>query len=434
MPIRYVEGIKQARISIKTINPLEAIDLNQTTSSKQIYESVTKILQETKLHGDSAVKKHSKIFDKVDLKSLKVTKKTIENAYKSIPKTVISALEIARDRIRNYHEKTMPPIKTSVGKDITIINNPLEHVGLYAPGGKAAYPSTVLMIGIPAQVAGVKNIVLCTPPSNNGNPEDSTLVAADIIGITNIYKIGGVQAIGAMAFGTETVPKVDKICGPGNMFVTIAKKEVIGNVDIDGIFGPTETVIIADETTNPSICAADLIAQAEHDELASPILLTTSRSLAENVKKELAKQITNLKKQAIIEKSLENQGLIALVQNVSEAITLANEIAPEHLCLLVKTPEIYLNKLKNAGGIFVGEYSPEVLGDYIAGPSHVMPTGGTARYRSCLGVYDFIKSTPIVKITKSGYQDLAKTAEIIANAEGLTGHASALTIRKILNK
>ena len=434
MPIRYVEGIKQARISIKTINPLEAIDLNQTTSSKQIYESVTKILQETKLHGDSAVKKYSKTFDKVDLKSLKVTKKTIENAYKSIPKTVISALEIASDRIRNYHKKTMPPIKISAGKDITVINNPLEHVGLYAPGGKAAYPSTVLMIGIPAQVAGVKNLVLCTPPSNNGNPEDSTLVAADIIGITNIYKIGGVQAIGAMAFGTETIPKVDKICGPGNMFVTIAKKEVIGTVDIDGIFGPTETVIIADETTNRTICAADLIAQAEHDELASPILLTTSRSLAENVKKELAKQITNLKKQTIIEKSLENQGLIALVQNVSEAITLANEIAPEHLCLLVKTPEIYLNKIKNAGGIFVGEYSPEVLGDYIAGPSHVMPTGGTARYRSCLGVYDFIKSTPIVKITRSGYQDLAKTAEIIANAEGLTAHASALSIRKILKK
>ena len=311
---------------------------------------------------------------------------------------------------------------------------PIDSVGLYVPGGKAAYPSTVLMIGIPAQVAGVKNLVLCTPPSNNGNPEDSTLVAADIIGITNIYKIGGVQAIGAMAFGTETIPKVDKICGPGNMFVTIAKKEVIGTVDIDGIFGPTETVIIADETTNPTICAADLIAQAEHDELASPILLTTSRSLAENVKKELAKQITNLKKQTIIEKSLENQGLIALVQNVSEAITLANEIAPEHLCLLVKTPEIYLNKIKNAGGIFVGEYSPEVLGDYIAGPSHVMPTGGTARYRSCLGVYDFIKSTPIVKITRSGYQDLAKTAEIIANAEGLTAHASALSIRKILKK
>ncbi|MEK7814865.1 MAG: histidinol dehydrogenase, partial [Chloroflexota bacterium] len=306
---------------------------------------------------------------------------------------------------------------------------PLQRVGLYAPGGTAAYPSTVLMTAIPARVAGVGEIILTTPRRGEAPLNPAVLLAAEIAGVDAVYQVGGVPAIAAMAFGTESIPRVDKICGPGNILVAYAKKLVQGQVDIDGIFGPTETVLIADETANPAFCAADLIAQAEHDPMATAILVTTSLKLVRRVEEELERQLVGMAREELARSALARQGKAVLVSDIDEAVELANRVAPEHLCLMVADPWSWMGRVKNAGGLFLGEFSPEVMGDYIAGPSHVMPTGGTARFSSTLSVHHFLRTMPVVALTRQDFQRLGAAAMEIAEAEGLTGHSGAIRVR-----
>ena len=306
---------------------------------------------------------------------------------------------------------------------------PLERVGVYVPGGTASYPSTVLMTAIPARVAGVREIILVTPPRGEGMVPAPTLVAADIAGVDRIFSVGGAQAVAALAFGTESVPRVDKICGPGNIFVTLAKKLVYGVVDIDGLQGPSEVLIIADDSADPAYCAADLLAQAEHDPLASAILVTTSRRLAGEVEREVERQSEDLSRQATIKECLENRGVIAVVDNLDEAIKLANLYAPEHLYLTVKDANYFIDKITNAGCVVVGRNSTVVLGDYVAGPSHVLPTGGSARFSSPLNILDFIKLTSLINVAESELKELGPAAVTIASAEGFDAHARAVAKR-----
>ncbi len=305
----------------------------------------------------------------------------------------------------------------------------LERVGVYVPGGTAVYPSTVLMTAIPARVSGVNEVIITTPPRKDGSIDPSILVASDIAGVDRVFKVGGAQAIGALAYGTESIPHVDLICGPGNLFVTIAKKLVFGSVAVDGLYGPTETVLIADERANPVLCATDLLAQAEHDVLASPIFITTSSALADQVQKELELQLPLLERKDIATRALEDQGYLVVVENLEEAFHLANTYAPEHLCLLIQNPWEHLDKVRNAGGIFLGERSPEVVGDFVAGPSHQMPTGGTARFSSVLGVHHFLKVSSIVGLGQQTYESIVGAGVKIARAEGMGAHARALEAR-----
>ena len=399
--------------------------------------AVLRVLEDVRSRGDAALVEWSLRIDASVPDPIQMPESTLAASMVEIPANVAQALHLAADRIRAFH--ALQPASSWDTTDLGGVMGqrmiPLKRVGIYVPGGTAPLPSSLLMGAIPAQVAGVREIVVCTPPGRDSASIPAViLAAAHILGIEKVFQLGGAQAVAAMAYGTETVPRVDKVVGPGNLFVTLAKKEVFGEGGIDGYAGPTETVIVADDTANPDWVAADLLAQAEHDVLATAILLTPSKSLALAVQSAVGRQMEMLSRTDIFKKSLNDRCGIVLVPNLETALEIADEFAPEHLCLSVAQPERWSQKVANAGCLFLGERSCEVLGDYIAGPSHVMPTGGTARYRSCLGVYDFIKSTPIVKITRSGYQDLAKTAEIIANAEGLTAHASALSIRKILKK
>ncbi|MDE2685065.1 MAG: histidinol dehydrogenase, partial [Chloroflexota bacterium] len=316
-----------------------------------------------------------------------------------------------------------------LGDGLGELVRPLERVGLYAPGGTAAYPSTVLMTAIPARVAGVKEVALTTPRRGNEPLNPTVLAAARIAGVDAFYQVGGVPAIGALAYGTESIPKVDKICGPGNVFVAYAKRMVQGQVDIDGVFGPTETIVLADATANPVFCAADLIAQAEHDPMASAILVTDSNALVDSIESELDAQIASNPRADTIRHSLEKQGCIVLVDDFDEAIMVANRIAPEHLCLMVADPWAWAGHIRNAGGLFLGEFSPEVMGDYIAGPSHVMPTGGTARFSSALSVHHFLRTMPVVGLSPQHFSTLGAAAVRIAEAEGLPGHAGAVQAR-----
>ena len=341
----------------------------------------------------------------------------------------MKALELAARRIEDFHRATLRQSWVDLSSGLGELVIPLERVGIYAPGGTASYPSTVLMTAIPARVAGVREVVLATPPRAGDVPDPAVLVAAKLAGVDRVFRVGGVQAIGAMAFGTETIPRVDKICGPGNIFVTLAKKLVYGQVDIDGLYGPTETVVIADETASPVYCAADLLAQAEHDPLARPILITTSLSLIGEVEGEVDRQLASLERGDMAGLSLERQGNVILVDSLEDALELANSIAPEHLCLMVREPWAWAGKVRHAGGVFLGPFSPEVIGDYVAGPSHVMPTGGTARFASALSVHHFLKTMPIVGLKPERYTELAEAAALIARAEGLTGHARALEVR-----
>ena len=306
---------------------------------------------------------------------------------------------------------------------------PLDRVGLYAPGGSAAYPSTVLMTAIPARVAGVREVILTTPRLGAEPLNPAVVAAAEIAGVDALYQVGGVPAIAAMAYGTESVPKVDKICGPGNVFVAYAKKLVQGVVDIDGVFGPTETIILADDSANADFCAADLIAQAEHDPLATAILITDSAALVSRVEDRLEERLAAAPRGEVARQSLERQGRVVIVDSLDDAMDLANRIAPEHLCLLLREPWEWVDRVKHAGGLFLGEYSPEVMGDYIAGPSHVMPTGGTARFSSALSVHHFLRTMPVVALKPDDFQSLGPAAVHIANAEGLSGHAGAVQVR-----
>ncbi len=392
--------------------------------------AVRQIINEVRSRGDAALIDYTLRIDGIRLTSLEVGKGQITSAYKEVDSELVSALKLAAERIRDFHTRQ----KRTIGGEADTpgtgqLIRPLERIGVYVPGGTAAYPSTVLMTAIPARVAGVKEIILVTPPRRQGAVPAPTLVAADIAGVDRIFCVGGAQAIAALAFGTESIPQVDKICGPGNVFVVLAKKLVYGVVGIDGLQGPSEVVIIADETANAGYCAADLLAQAEHDPLASAILITTSWQLANEVNQEIERQLEALERKAIIVESLENRGIIAVVSSVDEAIELANLYAPEHLCLAVEGADTYIGQVTNAGCIFIGENLTVALGDYVAGPSHVLPTGGTARFGSPLNITDFIKFISLVSLDKTSLPQLGKAAATIARAEGLQAHARAVEKR-----
>ena len=391
-------------------------------------QAVTKILESVRKEGDVALLQWSERLDHVQLNSLRVSTEKLSEAYKALPSKLREAMSNAANRIRAYHHRQpMPSWETDelggrLGQRLTAIDK----VGIYVPGGTAPLPSSLLMSAIPAQVAGVRSLIVCTPPTPNTN----ILAAAYLCGIDQVYQIGGAQAIAAMAFGTQSVPKVDKIVGPGNLFVTLAKQQVYGLVGLDGLTGPTETLIIADGTANPTLVAADLLAQAEHDILASAILLTPDRALAKAVQLEVVRQMESLSRADTIAQSLNCRGGVVITPDLNTAADLANQYAPEHLCLFVANPNALVKRINNAGGLFLGEYSCEVLGDYIAGPSHVMPTGGTARFASPLNVLDFVKITSMIALDAESTLHLSPLAAEMARAESLTAHVMAATLRE----
>ncbi len=397
-------------------------------------EAVNAVIADVKKQGDKAVFAYTKQFDQVvlDASNIRVTKEEIEEAYQLVDQNLIAVIRNALTNIKSYHDKQRQnswfdsqPNGIILGQKVT----PPESVGVYVPGGKAVYPSSVLMNIIPAKVAGVSKIIMTTPPGKDGKVNPNTLVAAHEAGADEIYKVGGAQAIAALAFGTESIPKVDKIVGPGNIYVALAKKAVFGYVSIDSVAGPSEILVIADETANPRFVAADLLSQAEHDELASAVLVTTSEALAKAVSKEVEDFVAVLSRKEILEKSLENYGYILLVKDLAEAIDVANEIASEHLEIVTKDPFTVMTKIKNAGAIFLGEYSSEPLGDYFAGPNHVLPTNGTARFFSPLSVDDFIKKSSIISYSKEALEPIHKDIIKFAEAEQLTAHANSIKVR-----
>lgn len=394
-----------------------------------VQEVVDRIIGEVRDKGDKALFDYTEKLDGVRLDSLEVDKREVVAAYDVVNKKVVSALEFAARRIRDFHlacghKAGLIPIAKHLSQQI----RPLQRVGLYVPGGTAAYPSTVLMMAIPAKVAGVGEIIMVSPPGKDGRIPASTLVAADIAKVNRIFKLGGAQAIAALAYGTKSIARVDKICGPGNIFVTLAKKMVYGAVDIDGLEGPSEIVIVADEKANPALCAADLLAQAEHDPLASVILFTTSADLADQVDKEIEIQLRKLKRRSTARTAIDT-GMLVIVDDMAQAVDLVNLFAPEHLSLMVSNASSLIPKIRNAGCIFIGENSPVVLGDYVAGPSHVLPTGGSARFGSPLGVADFLKVSNVIALDKPALRKLSQAAVAIAEAEGLDAHAQAVERR-----
>ncbi len=398
--------------------------------AQSVEETVRGIITSVRKQGDGALYAFTERFDGAKLKSLEVSQAEIKAALKSIDPGLLKSLMFAAGRVERFHKTCMQKygkgfLKMGLGQQVT----PLERVGLYVPGGTAAYPSTVLMTAVPARVAGVDEIIMCTPCNRDGRVPATTLAAAHVAGVDRIFKIGGAQAIAAMAYGTQSVPRVDKICGPGNIWVMTAKKLVYGAVDIDALQGPSEVVVIADGSANPAFCAADLIAQSEHDEMAVSVLITTSEKLAGQVRIELKKQLSRLKRGKITLKALEENGVIVIVKNLNEAIDLTNFFAPEHLSLMVKNARDYIGKIRHAGCICAGHYSPVVLGDYIAGPSHALPTGGSARFSSPLMVQDFLKTSSIIVLEDDEVLALGPHAQLLAEQEGLTGHATAVKMR-----
>ena len=396
--------------------------------------AVADILANVKEKGDEALFSYTKEFDKVEVtpETIRVTEAEIEEAYKAVDASLLEVIRKALVNIRSYHEKqrqnswfTSTENGTMLGQKVT----PLNRVAVYVPGGNAVYPSSVLMNIVPAKVAGVPHIVMTTPPGKDGKVNPSTLVAAKEAGADEIYKVGGAQAIGALAYGTASIPKVDKIVGPGNIFVALAKKAVYGHVSIDSIAGPSEILVLADETANAHYVAADLLSQAEHDEMASAILITTSTELAQNVEKEIEGYLKVLSRKEIIEKSLENFGYILIAEDMDEAIEAANEIASEHMEIVTKNAFEVMMKVRNAGAIFIGEYSSEPLGDYFAGPNHVLPTNGTAKFFSALSVDDFIKKSSIVYYSRTALQEIHKDIIQFASSEQLTAHANSIAVR-----
>ncbi len=409
--------------------------LKRSPNQYEQYEAVVKeILRDVKEQKDEAVFRYTKAFDgaKIDENSILVTEEEKKEAYEHVDSTLLEVMRKAMKKIESYHIKQMQYSWFDSNTDGTILGQKvtaLQKVGVYVPGGKAVYPSSVLMNIIPAKVAGVDEIIMTTPPNKYGKINVNTLVAACEAGATKIYKVGGAQAIGALAYGTESVPKVDKIVGPGNIYVALAKKAVYGHVSIDSIAGPSEILVIADETANPKFVAADLLSQAEHDELASAILVTTSEKLAVEVSEEIERFVTELTRAEIIKKSLDNYGYILLADTMEEAIQIANEIASEHLEIMTANPFDVMTKIRNAGAIFIGEYSSEPLGDYFAGPNHVLPTNGTAKFFSPLSVDDFIKKSSIISYSREALESIHKDIEDFANAEQLTAHANSIKVR-----
>lgn len=399
------------------------------------YESaVAEIIETVKKGGDEALFSYTEKFDhcKMDAAHIRVTREEIDEAYQKVDADFVEVMKKSAANIRAFHEKQLRNSWFDPKPDGTILGMkilPIAIAGVYVPGGKAAYPSSVLMNVLPAKVAGVERIIMTTPPGADGKVNPGTLVAAHIAGVDEIYKVGGAQAIAAMAFGTQSIPKVDKITGPGNIFVALAKKACFGYVSIDSIAGPSEILVIADETANSRYVAADLLSQAEHDELASAILITTSKTLADQVSVEVDRFVANLSRREIIEKSLNNYGYILLVDSLDEAADTANEIASEHLEILTKNPFAMMTKIRNAGAIFLGEYSSEPLGDYFAGPNHVLPTNGTARFFSPLNVDDFLKKTSIISYSRPALEKIHQDIECFAENEGLTAHANSIRVR-----
>lgn len=397
-------------------------------------DTVNEIIENVKTNGDKAVFDYTLKFDKFELTcdNIKVTRAEIEEAYTQLDEELINVIKKSAENIRNFHMKQLRNSWFDSKEDGTILGmkiTAIDKAGVYVPGGKAAYPSSVLMNVIPAKVAGVGEIIMVTPPGATGKVNPGTLVAADIAGVDTIYKVGGAQAIAALAFGTETIPKVDKITGPGNIFVALAKKAVYGYVSIDSIAGPSEILVLADETANPRYVAADLLSQAEHDELASAILITTSKELAEKVSDQVDMFVQELSRTEIMQKSLDNYGYILLAENMSDAIDAANAIASEHLEILTKNPFDTMTRIRNAGAIFLGEYSSEPLGDYYAGPNHILPTNGTAKFFSPVNVDDFIKKTSIISYSREALEKVHKEIELFAESEGLTAHANSIKVR-----
>ena len=390
---------------------------------------VEQIIAQVSKRGDDAVKEYTKLIDGVELTTLELDRDHVARAAAEVPQETTDALRRASSRVREFHVAGLPRPWVDMESGFGEIITPIERVGIYIPGGTASYPSTVLMTAIPAKVAGVKEIVLATPPRGDQGPHPSVLAAAQIAGVSRVFQVGGAQAIAAMAYGTESIPRVDMICGPGNIFVTLAKKMVYGQVNVDGLEGPTETLIIADEGANPILCAADLLAQAEHDLLATPVLITTSESLIPSIQGEIQRQLDSLTRKDTAALSIERRGVFVVVDTLEEALDLSNHYAPEHLCLMIREPWAAVGKVRNAGGIFLGDHSPEVMGDYVAGPSHVMPTGGTARFNSYLGVTQFLKRTPVVALDPNTALRFAKTAAILARAEGFDAHARSAELR-----
>ena len=393
---------------------------------------VERIVRDVRREGDDAVRRLARDLDGAAPDEFEVPQTAIADARRQAPPNVVDALETAAERIRAFHEAALNKGWMDYAAGYGQIVNAVERAGAYIPGGTALYPSTVLMTAIPARVAGVREVVMCTPTKGGGLPHPTVLAAAAIAGVDRVFTIGGAQAIAAMAYGTETIPRVDTICGPGNIFVTLAKKLVYGDVGIDGLYGPTETVVVADDTSNPTLCAVDLLAQAEHDALARPVMITDSERLAAAVAGEVQARLERLDRGAIARASVEEQGCIVVVNSIDEAVELANRFAPEHLCLMTRDPWAYLGSVRNAGAVFIGEFSHEVLGDYVAGPSHVMPTAGTARFNSGLGVHSFAKISPVVALSGATSAQISGAASALGRAEGLTAHAEAAEIREEL--
>ena len=415
-------------------NLLEDLLKRSPNNYGQYEASVKEILDKVKEEKDAAVFAYTAKFDGAELTAdtIEVTEAEIEEAYAQVDDTLLAVIRKAKDNIESYHAKQRQnswfdskPDGTILGQKIT----PLHRVGVYVPGGKAVYPSSVLMNVMPAKVAGVDEIIMVTPPGKNGKVNPNTLVAAKEAGVDKIYKVGGAQAIAALAYGTESIPKVDKIVGPGNIYVALAKKAVYGHVSIDSIAGPSEILVVADETANPRYVAADLLSQAEHDELASAILVTTSEKLAHEVSDQVDGFLKELSRAEIISKSLDNYGYILLADTMEDVIDVANELASEHLEIQTKNPFEVMTKIRNAGAIFIGEYASEPLGDYFAGPNHILPTNGTAKFFSPLSVDDFIKKSSIISYSREALQKVHKDIESFAKAEQLTAHANSIHVR-----
>ncbi len=415
-------------------NILESLLKRSPNQYDSYQDTVNEILNEVKEKGDEALFHYTKKFDKAEitLDNIRVTEAEIQEAYAQVEASLVEVMKKSLANIQDFHKKQLRNSWIETREDGVVLGQritPLESVGVYVPGGKAAYPSSVLMNIIPAQVAGVERIVMVTPPGADGKVNPATLVAADLAGATEVYKVGGAQAVAALAYGTASIKKVAKICGPGNIFVALAKKTVYGHVSIDSIAGPSEILVLADETANPRYVAADLLSQAEHDELASAILVTTSEELAVKVEEEIQEFLKTLSRADIIQKSLENYGYLLVADSMSDAIRAANEIASEHLEILTKNPFDTMTRIKNAGAIFLGEYSSEPLGDYFAGPNHVLPTNGTAKFFSPLNVDDFIKKSSLISYSREALEPIHKDIIQFANAEQLTAHANSIAVR-----
>lgn len=427
--MRIIELTEEARTNI-----LENLLKRSPNSYGEFEGRVNEIIENVRANRDAAIFDYTKRFDGADInaENILVTEDEIKEAYEKVDEKLLAVIRKALVNIRKYHEKQRQYSWFDAEESGIILGQKvtaLEKVGVYVPGGKAVYPSSVLMNIVPAKVAGVKKIVMTTPPGKDGKVNPATLVAAKEAGVDAIYKVGGAQAIAALAFGTESIPKVDKIVGPGNIYVALAKKAVFGFVSIDSIAGPSEIMVLADETANPRFVAADLLSQAEHDEMASAILVTTSRTLAEQVSKEVEGFVAQLSRKEIIQKSLDNYGYILVAENMDEAIATVNEIASEHLELVTKNPFETMTKIRNAGAIFVGEYSSEPLGDYFAGPNHVLPTNGTAKFFSPLSVDDFIKKSSIISYSREALEPIYKDIVQFAECEQLTAHANSIRVR-----